>query len=476
MDDTTRSAQNPSDTPAAPPSGHDVSQPDQAGPAGHTPGTGWSNPGGDATAAARAPWVAGPNDTGVISRPTDTQVIAGASAPGAVPLGSGNVPPGTTPPGAVPPAGAVPPMETFPSPEPRNKAGRGTALIVTLALGAGLLGGAGGAAIYDTLRDDSPAPVSSLDSEPRENTSAANLSSVEEVAEQLAPSVVSIGIDGPSGRGGGSGVIISSDGQILTNNHVAEASQGGRLTVTFHDGRTVEAEVLGLDPLTDLAVIQAADASDLQPADLGNSDDLRVGEQVIAFGSPLGLDGTVTSGIVSALNRPVTAGGGQGGNTTTFDAIQTDAPINPGNSGGPLVNMAGQVVGINSAIAQTFGSEGSIGLGFSIPINQARYIADQLIDSGSAQHARIGIGVNDAPADTPGALVANIEPGSAAERAGLEEGDVITHIDDRLITDAESLVAAARSRQPGETVTLTYVRDGETGTVELTLGSSAPTT
>ncbi|MQA76704.1 MAG: PDZ domain-containing protein, partial [Solirubrobacterales bacterium] len=213
------------------------------------------------------------------------------------------------------------------------------------------------------------------------------------------------------------------------------------------------------------------DVSGLQPAEFGDSDQLRVGEQVVAFGSPLGLDGTVTSGIVSALNRPVTASDQLGGSESSINAIQTDAPINPGNSGGPLVNMAGEVVGINSAIATSFGSDGSIGLGFAIPINQAQAIADQLIETGSASTARIGIEVEIAPPDTPGALVRTIAPGGAAADTELAEGDIITRIDDRLVTDPNSLIAFTRSYRPGDTVTLTYLRDGEENTVEVTLGS-----
>ena len=351
---------------------------------------------------------------------------------------------------------------------------RVSALMLALALGAGLAGGAAGAGVVSALDDDPATVTSSLDREPASTDNAVDFSSVEDVAAQVLPSVVSISIDSQFGSGTGSGVIISSDGQILTNNHVAEAGEnGGNLTVAFSDGTTADAEVVGLDPITDLAVIQAQDVSGLTPAELGSSDDLEVGEQVVAIGSPLGLDGTVTTGIVSALDRPVTAGDRQtNGQAATIDAIQTDAPINPGNSGGPLVNMSGQVVGINSVIATT-GSEGSIGLGFSIPIDQARPIADELAETGEATHAMIGVSIGDARGDTRGAAIQAVEPGSAAADAGLQEGDIVTKIDDRLITDGTSLVAAARSYRPGDTVTLTYVRDGETQTAEMTLGSDA---
>ncbi|HEX2362219.1 MAG TPA: trypsin-like peptidase domain-containing protein [Jiangellaceae bacterium] len=363
-----------------------------------------------------------------------------------------------------------------PHPQPvASQPRRGTAFLVTLALGAGVLGGVAGAGVVTVLDDDQPAAQSSppvqnsLDGSSADSDQpASSFSSVEEVAAQVLPSVVSIAVQSQAGSGTGTGVVISSDGQILTNNHVVES--GGQLTVTFHDGTTAEAEVVGTDPVTDLAVIQVADASGLTAAELGSSGDLEVGQQVVAIGSPFGLEGTVTSGIVSAVGRPVTPGSQD--SLAVIDAIQTDAPINPGNSGGPLVNMAGQVVGINSAIFSPTGS-GSVGLGFAIPIDQAKPIAEELIDTGQATHARIGISVGAASGETRGAQVASVEPGSGADEARLAEGDVITKIDDRLVTDGTSLVAAARSFRPGDTVTLTIVRGGETQTVEVTLGSDA---
>jgi putative serine protease PepD len=362
------------------------------------------------------------------------------------------------------------------SPATVDKSRRGTAFLVALALGAGLLGGAAGAGVVTILDDDQPAAgsnspaQSSLDSSSSDsNQSTSSFSSVEDVAAEVLPSVVSIAVQSQLGQGTGSGVIISSDGQIMTNNHVVES--GGQLTVTFHDGTTAQAEVVGTDPVTDLAVIQAQDVSGLTPAELGTSGDLEVGQQVVAIGSPFGLEGTVTSGIVSALGRPVSAGQAQN-NLAVIDAIQTDAPINPGNSGGPLVNMSGQVVGINSAIYSPSG-EGSVGLGFAIPIDQAKPIAEELLDSGQAAHARIGISVGDSNSETRGALIASVEAGSGADEAGLAQGDIITKLDDRLITGGESLIAAVRSHRPGDTVTLTYIRNGETQTAQVTLGSDA---
>jgi putative serine protease PepD len=442
--------------------------------------TGWSAPTtpGAGPLPRRDPWTTRPNDTGPVPRPTDTRAFnpngpeddpAHARASDYQTPVSGPGPDyGTVPPGQ--PSG----IDTGVAPATATRRSRkGTALIAVLALGAGLIGGAAGSAVYDALSDDTAPVVSSLGGgSATGGDGTAAFASVSDVADQVLPSVVSIAV----GPGGGTGVIISSDGHILTNNHVAAAAQGGGLRVTFHDGSTADAEVVGLDPVTDLAVIRVQGVSDLQPAALGSSAELRVGDQVVAVGSPLGLDGTVTSGIVSALNRPVTAGDRTGGQTSTFGGIQTDAPINPGNSGGPLVDMSGQVVGINSAIATIPGSEGSIGLGFAIPIDQARIVAEQLIETGSATHARLEIGVNDAQGDTAGALVAEVTAGGAGAGAGLEEGDVITQINDLQVTDAESLIAAVRSYRPGDEVTLTVIRGGETMEVAVTLGSSAPST
>jgi putative serine protease PepD len=498
MDDTNRTS---SDQP----------EPQAAGPA---TGTGWSTPTPGAT-PPRAPWSESGHDTGSIPRPSDTRQIPGvptsedsrgtpSDPAGATDSattadwGTSTEPqpglpatqPGAVPPGAVPPSGAIPPYGTIASdgdaPAPARKGRRSTAAIAALALGAGLLGGAAGAGIYAAVDDDTIAPVTSLDTEPADATGAADtadaadLSSVEDVAANLTPSVVSISIQGERGVGSGSGIVISSDGQILTNAHVADAAgDNGSLFVTFSDGTTTEAEVIGSDEQGDVAVIQAQDVSGLQPVEFGDSDALGVGEEVIAFGSPLGLDGTVTRGIVSALHRPVQAGDGlRTEDPTLFEAIQTDASINPGNSGGPLVNMAGQVVGINTAIASSPGnltSGGSIGLGFAIPINTARFIAEQLVAGDEVAYARIGISVGGGNADVPGGTVAEVVDGSAADEAGLAEGDVVTHIDGRFLSDANALVAAARSYEPGDTVSLTYLRDGEELTVEVTLGSSAET-
>jgi putative serine protease PepD len=273
-------------------------------------------------------------------------------------------------------------------------------------------------------------------------------------------------------------VVISEDGEILTNYHVVEvAEQGGEVSVGFNDGSTTTAEVVGTDPMTDLAVIKADDVSGLTPATLGQSGNLDVGEEVVAIGSPFGLEATVTSGIVSALNRPVSVGEQGGGMDTTYPAIQTDAAINPGNSGGPLVNMQGEVVGINSSIrtsSSSLGQGGSIGLGFAIPLDEVLPIVDQLRQGEAPTHARLGVQVTDAQSQDgllTGAGIADVESGSAADEAGLEEGDVVVKVDDRPITDASSLVATIRGHRPGDTVTLTVVRDGEQQQLEATLDS-----
>jgi putative serine protease PepD len=346
----------------------------------------------------------------------------------------------------------------------------------------------GGALLALGLDDDSPTTTSSLATSPAGGSSDnAPDEPLSQVAATVLPSVVSISFESNAGAGQGSGVVISSDGQILTNNHVvAEAADGGSLSVTFSDGTTADADIVGRDPATDLAVIQAQDVSDLTAAKLGNSDDLHVGDTVLAIGSPLGLDGSVTSGIVSALNRSITLaeptpqspfGDDQssGGGSAVIDAIQTDAAINPGNSGGALINANGEVVGINTAIASLAGGGagagqqgGNIGVGFAIPIDAARSIADQLVTDGEVQHAFLGVRIGDGESGT-GAVIGSVEEGQPAAEAGLQEGDVITKVDDQDIQDATALTAAIRSHKPGDKVTVTYTRDGDEHTAEVTL-------
>jgi putative serine protease PepD len=306
------------------------------------------------------------------------------------------------------------------------------------------------------------------------------------VAAEVLPSVVKIEVSGAQGSGSGSGIILSSDGQILTNNHVVElAGTGGTLRVTFNDGSNTDAKVLGTDPLTDTALIQAQNVSGLTPATIGKSSDLAVGQGVVAIGSPLGLEATVTSGIVSALNRPVDVGSDGQGNSTVYPAIQTDAAINPGNSGGALVDLNGDVVGINAAIATagqtTGGQSGNIGVGFAIPMDEVMPIVDQMAKGETPTHARLGVSVGVSAGtqgqsglqSDEGAQIQDVNAGSTAEHAGITKGDVITKVDDHLITDADSLVATIRSYRPGDQVTVTYVRGGETKTAQLTLDSDS---
>jgi len=338
------------------------------------------------------------------------------------------------------------------------------------ALGAGL--GAGAVVALDNGNSSSPfssAPdVSGVSSQTLPNGSVAK------VAASVLPSVVSIEFQSQAGAGSGSGVIIDESGLILTNNHVVEAvANGGTLTVTFQDGTSTHANVVGTDPESDLAVIKVSGVNNLKPITFGNSDALQVGETVIAIGSPLGLNGTVTTGIVSAKNRPVLPSGATGSDASVLNAIQTDAAINPGNSGGALVNLKGQLVGINSAIASLGGApgtqSGSIGLGFAIPVDQARWIANELIQNGSVQHAHLGVSVESATGDIRGARITQVESGSTAADAGLQSGDVVTGFGDQAIDSSDSLVAAVRSAEPGTTVTLRYVRGGNTNDVQITL-------
>jgi S1-C subfamily serine protease len=304
--------------------------------------------------------------------------------------------------------------------------------------------------------------------------------SIADIADRVLPVVVSIEVRSPGGSGTGSGVVIDGGGYVLTNNHVISqaATANGRIRVRFSDESVEDARVVGRDPKTDLAVLRV-DKPGLTVAALGDSTAIAVGDPVIAVGSPLGLRGTVTAGIVSALDRPVRLGGegsSSGSDTNAvINAIQTDAPINPGNSGGALVDGAGTVVGINSAIATLStgtGQGGSIGLGFAIPSNQARDIAQQLIRTGRVQHATLGVtasSVTDGARD--GALVQSVAAGSAASAAGIRAGDVITKVGDELVGGADDLVVQVRTRKVGEEVQLTYVRNGRTDTVTATLKS-----
>jgi putative serine protease PepD len=303
--------------------------------------------------------------------------------------------------------------------------------------------------------------------------------SVADIAQRVLPSVVSISAETASGGGTGTGFVIDSSGYILTNNHViADAADGrGSIEVQFNDGTTLDATIVGRDSSYDLAVLKV-NRTGLTALTFGDSDQVAVGDSVIAIGSPLGLSGTVTLGIVSAKDRAVTAGE-SAGDSSFINAIQTDAAINPGNSGGPLVNSAGAVIGVNSAIAalsssgaQTSSQSGSIGLGFAIPINQARKTAEQLIKNGKATYPVVGVSV-DMQYAGDGARIADtsnaILPGGPAAKAGLRAGDLIIKFDGRTITAPEELIVAIRSKNVGDKVVIEYIRSGKTLTTSLTL-------
>ncbi|GAA4741953.1 trypsin-like peptidase domain-containing protein [Nocardioides endophyticus] len=386
------------------------------------------------------------------------------------------------------PYAAAPQTATLPAQKRPRRAGLAAAVVAT-ALVVGGAAGVGGAAAWNAYDDDAsggsagPSDHSTSQVVDTPESPVAD-GSVEQVAAKVLPSVVKIDVSGSEGAGSGSGIILSSDGEILTNNHVAAiAGDGGTMTVFFNDGSSAKASVVGADPLTDTAVIKAEGVSGLTPATIGKSEDLKVGEGVVAIGSPFGLDSTVTSGIVSALNRPVDVGSDGAGNSTTYPAIQTDAAINPGNSGGALVDMSGNVVGINSSIRTASSSEGeagSIGLGFAIPIDEVLPIVDQMSKGETPTHARLGISVGPVASKegaevVQGASVQDVTAGSTADKAGIAKGDVITKVDDRLITGPDSLVATIRSYRPGDEVTVTYTSGGDAKTAKLTLDSDATT-
>ncbi len=304
--------------------------------------------------------------------------------------------------------------------------------------------------------------------------------SIAGIARRVLPSVVSISTESASGSASGSGFIIESSGYILTNNHVVEGASGSNaITVALNDGRSMRARIVGTDFAYDLAVLKIS-ASNLPALQFGDSDKIQVGDAVIAVGSPLGLSGTVTSGIISAKNRAVSAGG-SGGESSFINALQTDAAINPGNSGGPLVDVTGAVIGVNSAIASlgssSNGQSGSIGLGFAIPINQARKTANQLIKTGKATYPIIGISL-DLNYSQGGAKITNapqgIHAGGPAAAAGLQPGDIITKFDGKTINGPDELIVGIRAKNVGDIVTLTYLREGTSHQVSLTLAPAQP--
>jgi putative serine protease PepD len=434
----------------------------------------------------------------------------GGTGPGRIPGGTGPGPiPGGTGPGPIP--GMLPPVPA-PPPQKRSRAGLLTAGAVAIAVVSAGIGGAA-ATVVELGTHATGGNGHSILGGAAPSVPAANMppGSVEQVASKVVPSVVMLETDLGRQSEEGSGIILSADGLILTNNHVVAAaaspakSPGGqgapgipggpggpggpsgpggapggpapKTTVTFSDGRTAPFTVVGADPTSDIAVIRVQGVSGLTPISLGSSSDLHVGQPVVAIGSPLGLSGTVTTGIISAMNRPVSTTGESGNQNTVLDAIQTDAAINPGNSGGALVNMNGQLVGVNSAIA-TLGADspdaqsGSIGLGFAIPVDQAKRIADELISTGKATHASLGVQVTS-DKGTPGAKVVDVVPNGAAATAGVPKNVTVTKVDDRPINSADALVAAVRSKAPGDKISLTFSDPGGgSRTVPVTLGKA----
>jgi putative serine protease PepD len=365
-------------------------------------------------------------------------------------------------------------------PRKRSRAGLLVAAAVLLALVAGGAGGAVGYLLADRDQGSVTVDGANLGAAPARSVQRPE-GSVAGVAAKVLPSVVQIKVETGQGAATGSGFVIDENGLIVTNNHVV-ADAKGSAQVVFAGGKTTTAKVVGTSPAYDLAVLRVS-AKNLVALPLGNSDSVVVGDPVIAIGSPLGLSGTVTSGIVSAKNRPVTAGDRGSSDNAYINALQTDAAINPGNSGGPLVDLDGEVIGVNSAIATGGGGRGgeggNIGVGFAIPINQARRTVEQLINKGEAQFPIIGASL-DGRYEGPGAKIATqptngtppLVNGGPAEKAGLEPGDIIVAIDGTTVQDSAELIVAIRSHRPGETVNLTVRRGGNERHVRVTLAAT----
>ncbi|GAA1675442.1 hypothetical protein GCM10009830_22600 [Glycomyces endophyticus] len=345
---------------------------------------------------------------------------------------------------------------------PPRRGGRGklVAGALALALIAGGAGGVGGWFLAD--RDGGTTVVESV------SMDAGQGLTYTDIVNKVSPSVVTIVTDSAEG----SGVVYSDEGYIVTNNHVVDGAQ--TVEVRFSDGTTADAQIIATDSTQDLAVIQVSGVDDLTPIAFGDSDSIQVGDAAVAIGSPLGLEGTVTTGIVSALDRSMTVAGEesqgfqQQSSSTLTGLIQTDAAINSGNSGGALVNGDGELIGINTAIATT--DSGSIGLGFAIPSNTVQSVVEQLIEGGSVEQGYLGVSVADT--DGNGAMVLSVEAGSPAETAGLQEGDIITAVDGNPVTSASEVVAAVQGTASGTEVAITYTRDGQEGSTSATLAAS----
>ncbi|MFJ6085462.1 S1C family serine protease [Streptomyces sp. NPDC092369] len=370
----------------------------------------------------------------------------------------------------------------------KSGSGRG-GLIAAILVAALVAGGLGGGLGYTLAKDnDDNSGSTTVSASTSGGDVKRDAGTVAGVAAKAVPSTVTIEAESTSGEGGtGTGFVFDTQGHIVTNNHVvADAIDGGKLTATFPNGKKYDAEVVGHAQGYDVAVIKLKNPpSDLKPLTLGDSDKVAVGDSTIAIGAPFGLSNTVTTGIISAKNRPVASSDGTGSNASYMSALQTDASINPGNSGGPLLDAQGNVIGINSAIQSTgsgglggTSQSGSIGLGFAIPINQAKYVAQQLIKTGKPVYAKIGASVS-LEDSTGGAKISEkgagssdaVEAGGPAADAGLKPGDVITKLDDHVIDSGPTLIGEIWTHKPGDKVTITYERGGKTHTVDLTLGS-----
>ena len=366
----------------------------------------------------------------------------------------------------------TPGFGTVPSWE-RKKKRKNTPLSAVIVISLVFGGTAGGALGY--LAADFSNGVSNSTSQVSETSKPVAITpateTVSQIVQNVKPSVVSIKAEGSSGSGTGSGFIYREDGYIVTNNHVAApAINGGKLTVYLEDKTSFVAKLVGRNASYDLAVLKI-DATGLKPVNIGDSNAINVGDLTVAFGSPLGLTGTVTSGIVSAINRPVTAGGAD--DQSFISAIQTDAAINPGNSGGPLVNGQGQVIGVNSAIA-TLGNgtqSGSIGLGFAIPINQAQRIVTEIIESGKSSTPIAGISI-DSNFEGVGAKIAEVVANGPAASTDLKVGDIVTKINGEVVENSTELIVAIRRNNPGDTIVLIVKNSaGNEREVSVVLGS-----
>jgi putative serine protease PepD len=380
-------------------------------------------------------------------------------------------------PAGVPPLAPHPPIASNPPvatgfQRPKRRVG---ALVGGAALAA-VLGAAAGIGSYAYLAESNPPSVSVTGAAAPSPTLDGTVAAA---AAKIEPSLVTIAVQSPAGAGIGSGMVLDKDGHILTNQHVvASATQQGTINVTFHNGTTATAKIIGTSELNDLAVIKVDGVNDLNPVTFADSTELKVGQTVVAAGAPLGLSESVTSGIVSNTARPVRSGTN---NDAVYLAVQTDAAINPGNSGGPLVNLNGDVVGVNSAIAGTSsgpdgGASGNIGIGFAIPSEVATRVANDLITTGQTSNAQLGVRLSGSDAELPtsaGVALSEVVSGGPAEKAGLRPGDLVTKINEFHTTTTDGLIAATRFYAPETTVTVTYVRDGGAPqTVDVTLGTA----